>query len=632
MLRINGLFGWVSHNDRRSATLFLGFVLVFHLLAAVGLFVPLAIEDLAHAPVYNWTGYAMRYVPLATAAGALLFLVQFWWHVNTIRGQSGFRYTYKGEEPRLCRIVEPLVIAAGLPEPRLAVIESPALNAFACGLSQKGAVLVVTRGLIDGLDDDELAAVIAHELVHIRNGDVRLMAAANVCLRSIALLSNQGSWKEYREALALPIALLAMPILFVVLLAVSFMRQSAIHLGHLTRLLISSAREFVADAEAVRLTQNPAALVSALEKIEGRSHVTNLPPEQDAMMIDGPTKGAMATHPSIAERIAALARVTGSMAVIAPARRDTRPGRTDASPAFDRSSAGLVTDLRQSLIATQTARSATMRVAVQPERNMLGLTREMSIATMAGIAAFLFLHRADLTNPQKLAAQFDIREFAFVMEAAGQTGRCAYQGLGAFMGLTDKPAECSGADIAKKIAIYKGEGSYIGKIFSEMARGFTSVTPMLERSRMVRSQRCIAINDYSVGDRGLFHVNETRGGRGSQSEISMSRYLGDMADSVKDVNSAKPENRDLMLKSYVKRREAMIAVVHRFFGQPGLDMAQSAYATPEHSAVVSTIRERLADPEYSASLSPLELAEYELLTSAPDQFITCVARKSLPSG
>jgi len=149
MLRVNGLFGWVSYNDRRSVTLFLSFVLAFHVLAALVLLVPLVLKDIDHAPFYNWSGYFRRYVPLVTLAGAGIFLIQFWWHENLVRRQSGFRYTYKGEEPRLCRIAEPLVIAAGLPEPRLAVIESPALNAFASGRDRNNAVVVVTRGLLN---------------------------------------------------------------------------------------------------------------------------------------------------------------------------------------------------------------------------------------------------------------------------------------------------------------------------------------------------------------------------------------------------------------------------------------------------------------------------------------------------
>src|SRR5262249_26327071 len=95
-------------------------------------------------------------------------------------------------------------------------------------------------------------------------------------------------------------------------------------LGYASRLLISSAREFIADAEAVRLTQNPSALVSALRKIEGKSAIDGILPEQDAMMIVGAAQGALATHPTIGERIQAIVAATGAMALERRPRRDTR--------------------------------------------------------------------------------------------------------------------------------------------------------------------------------------------------------------------------------------------------------------------------------------------------------------------
>ena len=200
-------------------------------------------------------------------------------------------------------------------------------------------MLVFTRGLIDGLDDDELAAVAAHEIVHIVNGDIRLVAATNVCLDTLMLLhrrkrDNRRANRVW-EGLSLPVMALALPLMAVLIVVVSILRHLAIHGSHLTRLLITSAREFIADAEAVRLTHNPAALVSALQRIEGRSAIPGLAAGQDAMMIDGAHEGPLATHPTIADRIAAIVAVTGSMALIAPARRDTRPTRAApvASPA-----------------------------------------------------------------------------------------------------------------------------------------------------------------------------------------------------------------------------------------------------------------------------------------------------------
>src|SRR5471032_3857 len=338
-MRVNGLYGHVRSNDVRSLALFAGFVAAFHLLAMIALLMPLAMFDPDHAPLYGWTGYLIRWVPIVTVIGAVLFAAQMAWHVRTVRRRTDFRFVDDHDEPRLCRIVEPLAIAAGLPTPYVGVIHSPALNAFACGIRQKDAVLVFTRGLIDALDDDELAAVAAHEIVHIVNGDIRLIAATNVCLDTLKLLQPRPSprrMQRIQQACAFPVAAWALPLFAVLVLVVMFLRRLAVDGSHLARLLIASAREFIADAEAVRLTQNPAALVSALRHIEGRSVIPGIAAGQDAMMIDGAHEGAFATHPTIADRVAAIVSVTGSMALIAPARRDTRPPELRAGEGFGR--------------------------------------------------------------------------------------------------------------------------------------------------------------------------------------------------------------------------------------------------------------------------------------------------------
>src|SRR5258707_3704284 len=338
-MRVNGLYGHVRSNDARSVALFAGFVAAFHVLAMLSLVVPLALFDPGHSPLYGWTGYFVRWGPIVTVVGAVLFAVQMAWHVRIVRRRTDFRFVDDHDEPRLCRIVEPLTIAAGLPTPYVGVIDTPALNAFACGIRQKDAVLVFTRGLINELDDDELAAVAAHEIVHIVNGDIRLIAATNVCLDTLNLLQLRPKRRpanRIQEACSLPILACLLPMMVVLFLVVMFLRRLAVDGSHLTRLLIASAREFIADAEGVRLTQNPAALVSALRRIEGRSVIPGLAAGQDAMMIDGSHQGAFATHPTIAERVAAIISVTGSTALIAPARRDTRPSELRLREAFGR--------------------------------------------------------------------------------------------------------------------------------------------------------------------------------------------------------------------------------------------------------------------------------------------------------
>ena len=175
---------------------------------------------------------------------------------RSVRSEVAFVDVERRADPRLVNIVETLAIAAGLPMPRVGMIESPARNAFACGLTTSSAIVVVTRGLVEALDDDELAAVIAHEIAHIANGDIRLMAAANVLMENLLLLQRKNvlrlaGWKQVVVAVLMP------PIL-ILFLAAGFVTRIAMTLARASRLLISSSREFIADAEAVRLTHNPA--------------------------------------------------------------------------------------------------------------------------------------------------------------------------------------------------------------------------------------------------------------------------------------------------------------------------------------------------------------------------------------
>ena len=323
MLRVNGFHGHVRRNDMRAIAMFAGFLLAFQLLAAVVLFVPLVFLDIRHALILDPLGYLKRYVPLVLAAGAVLFVRGFFRHIATVRASVEFAFTDRRAEPRLCRIVETLAITAGLPFPRVGIIETAARNAFACGISPSNSVVVVTRGLLDALDDDELAAVVAHELAHIRNGDIGLLAAANIFMDNLALL-RRGNFLRVKGPIGVIVSVL-FPLFLYLVLAGNFVGRAALTLARLSRLLISSSREFVADAEAVRMTHNPAALISALRRIENRSTVPGVSPQADAMMIDGPAEGVFASHPTVTERIAILTRLSGDMVPFAGPRRDTRP-------------------------------------------------------------------------------------------------------------------------------------------------------------------------------------------------------------------------------------------------------------------------------------------------------------------
>ncbi len=633
-MRVNGLYGHVRRNDARSIALFAGFVAAFHLLAMLALFVPLATYDPEHAPLYGWTGYLVRWVPIVTIIGAILFALQMAWHVRTVRRRTDFRFVDDNDEPRLCRIVEPLSIAAGLPTPYVGVIDSPALNAFACGIRRQDAVLVFTRGLIDALDDDELAAVAAHEIVHIVNGDIRLIAATNVCLDTLKLLQPRPSTqrlKRIHAACTLPVLAYLMPVMVVLVLVIMFLRRLAADGSHLTRLLIASAREFIADAESVRLTQNPAALVAALRRIDGRSVIPGLAAGQDAMMIDGAHEGAYATHPTIAERVAAIVSVTGSMALIAPARRDTRPGGLSAGTGFGRR--GASADYLQS--ARQSVNAASARVSPGSEFNRFGLTREMSVGAVAAVGVFLWAHSADLRNPAALAEAFDPAAVRTLLALGKEQAQCQREGIAGLIGQSAKPADCGG--LYKMLAAHSGDAGVIGRIAKSMTEApqglyftspgtFTSISPQRTQLAEVQRARCFHTGDYAVGDRGLHAVTEQP--REGDDAISLPRYLAWGDDAARRVGVASPAERDSALLDYFKSRKAMGEVIHRFFGDPGLKAAAARYAGPEHQAAIARLRERLTVPGFASSLSALERAELELLAATPLDFVSCVARQT----
>jgi Zn-dependent protease with chaperone function len=633
-MRVNGLYGHVRSNDVRSLALFAGFVAAFHLLAMLALVVPLAMYDPDHGPLYGWTGYLVRWVPVVTVIGAILFAVQMAWHVRTVRRRTDFRFVDDQDEPRLCRIVEPLAIAAGLPTPYVGVIDSPALNAFACGIRRTDAVLVFTRGLIDALDDDELAAVAAHEIVHVVNGDIRLIAATNVCLDTLKLLQPRPStqrMKRIHAACTLPFLAYALPVMVALVLVTMFLRRLAVDGSHLTRLLIASAREFIADAEAARLTQNPAALVSALRRIDGRSVIPGLAAGQDAMMIDGAHEGAFATHPTIAERVAAIVSVTGSMALIAPAHRDTRPAELRAGDGFGRRSALEPEYLRS---ARQSVNAAIAHVSSGREFNRLGLTPEMSVGAVAAVGVFLWVHSADLRNPAVLAKAFDPAPLQTLFAMGGENARCLRQGIARAIGQAAKPVDCS--DLYKMLAAHSGDDGLVGKVAKSMTEApegmyvvspgsFTNVAPPMVRLAEVRAGRCFYTDSYSVGDRGLHSVTEQpREG----DTISLPRYLAWGDDAARGVGEASSTGRDAALIDYFKSRKMLGEVIHRFFGDPGLQVAAARYVAPEHQTAIAVLRAGLTDPGFASALSPLERAELELLAASPLDFVSCIARRA----
>ncbi len=406
MAAATGLYQHIQDNRRRSLLLFLLFAVAFQLLAAILLCIPLLLFDPAHAPLFAGLGYITRYVPLVALLSLVLFAAQMWWFVGGVRQATRFRYIDDREEPRFCRILEPLAIAAGIRIPYAGVIESPALNCFAAGVHDRHMVVVATRGLLDALDDDELAGVLANAVIHIRDRDTRLLAAATIFMRNMTLLNREKGLKLYHPLQV--VALILLPMMLPVLLVLGLLVQLAFRIGYGSRALIGISRELIADAEGVRLTLNPAALVSALRKIDRRHEIDGLRDEYDAMLIFGVPTGPLATHPTLDERVGALARTTGSLVLDTSRRLDTRAGAAlgerpppePVDPAIE----------RIALLAEAPARRGlwgAFRSARDPGRNIIGLDRRGAVILAGALAGIALVYRPDWTQPRAVAAVFD---------------------------------------------------------------------------------------------------------------------------------------------------------------------------------------------------------------------------------
>ena len=220
---------------------------------------------------------------------------------------SGAKVIEKKDAPELYRIVENLSITAGTPMPRVAIIQDPAMNAFATGRNPEKAVIAVTTGLLERLERTELEGVIAHELSHVKNYDILLMTVVVVLVGTIALLADMmrfgfgGSRRSSgRGGGALAIIVLLLLILSPII-------------GQIIKLAISRKREYLADASGALLTRYPEGLASALEKIS--KDTTQLKRANHAtahLFISSPFKNRgglnsmFSTHPPATERIKRL--------------------------------------------------------------------------------------------------------------------------------------------------------------------------------------------------------------------------------------------------------------------------------------------------------------------------------------
>ncbi|MFT4312617.1 MAG: M48 family metalloprotease [Candidatus Woesearchaeota archaeon] len=223
---------------------------------------------------------------------------------------SGARPVTKQEYPHYFHTIEGLALAAGIPQPKAYVIDDPSLNAFAAGTDPKKAIVAVTTGLLKKANREQLEGVLAHEVAHIRNYDVRLMLVATIFVGIITLISevairmlifgggrNRGGGKGGH-----PIMII-IGVIFIILAPI---------FAYLVKLAVSRKREFVADADGARLTRYPEGLASALELIkQDAEKPTKFNKGMEHMYFSNPVKkgfwkNLFSTHPDTDERIKRL--------------------------------------------------------------------------------------------------------------------------------------------------------------------------------------------------------------------------------------------------------------------------------------------------------------------------------------
>jgi heat shock protein HtpX len=260
-------------------------------------------------------GYGLGFVGIALVLAGIMSIGSYYYSDKIVLATAGAKAIKKSDNPELFRTVENLCIGDGLPMPKIYIINDPSPNAFATGRDPGHAIVCVTSGILPLLDKSELEGVLAHELSHIKNFDIRLMGIVAVLVGFIAILANlfmtQLWWggigdREDRNN-NLQVIFLIIGIVLAILSPV---------VATLIQLAVSRRRELLADASGVLLTRYPEALASALEKISQDPHSLKSASNATAhLFIVNPFKGKNTkqmftslfdTHPPIAERIKIL--------------------------------------------------------------------------------------------------------------------------------------------------------------------------------------------------------------------------------------------------------------------------------------------------------------------------------------
>ncbi len=306
-----GLQGQIRKNNINTVILLLLFPLVFYGLTWLFFFFFSVSSFDTELSLDDTNRSFLSTVPWITAGVIAWFVIAWFSHTAIINGSTNSKPLERKENKRVYNLVENLCISCGMKMPQVNIIEDDSLNAFASGINTKTYAISLSRGIIDKLEDDELEAVIAHELAHIRNRDVRLLIISIVFVGIFGFITEMlfrslrygriGRGKK--EGAGIFIALL--------LALLGYL------LASLFRFAISRKREYLADAGSAELTKRPLSLASALRKVSADPTIEAVKRKDVAQMfIDNPREqeekavfsfaNLFSTHPPIEKRIQLL--------------------------------------------------------------------------------------------------------------------------------------------------------------------------------------------------------------------------------------------------------------------------------------------------------------------------------------
>jgi len=305
-------YGQIGANKRNS---FLLALLVVVLLGILGLFIGWAVTGDPRA--------ALPSTVIAIGVGVVASLVSYYMGDAIVLTTSGAREVTAQEMPQLVNVVQELAVAASIPMPRVYLINDTAPNAFATGRDPQHASVAITTGLVQKLDREELQGVMAHELSHVRNYDIRFSLIVGVLVGSIALLADFflrfTFWGGGRRGRRDSGGDAGNGIAVVIMIAAILLAILAPIASRLVQLAVSRQREYLADASGVELTRNPYGLERALAKItldteplEVANRATqHLYFDNPIKAATGGSRGLFSTHPPALERINRLRELTG---------------------------------------------------------------------------------------------------------------------------------------------------------------------------------------------------------------------------------------------------------------------------------------------------------------------------------